>query len=229
MGAGPAPAPTSRSPTRRGSLRGRSSASAWPSRPGASPCANTWTSRSTRSAVGAVSPWPTCPGRCRRGCPRASRWSAPSRSSRARARSRSWSPLANGRSGCPGWTALVSTGWSPHSTGAAEVPIARVRKGREVVDDIRPAIRRLGVPDGAGPDGQLALVAEVATQPRGLRPTELVAGLASVTAETGGTPVLDRACRTKQWIERDGRRREPLPGRDGPDPARRAAHSLVGA
>ena len=56
------------------------------------------------------------------------------------------------------------------------------------------------------------LRAELATHPRGVRPSDLVAAL-------GTDAVPGRACRTHQWIERDGARFEPLPvsglGTDG--------------
>ena len=61
------------------------------------------------------------------------------------------------------------------------------------------------------------VTAELATQPRGVRPIELLRGVArsgrqrsgptperTVTGIQHGIPVLDRACRTQQWIERDG-------------------------
>ena len=41
-----------------------------------------------------------------------------------------------------------------------------------------------------------------------------------------GVPVLDRACRTQQWIERDGRREEPLGRRGATAGADRAVHAL---
>jgi hypothetical protein len=47
------------------------------------------------------------------------------------------------------------------------------------------------------------LRAHLATHPRGVRPSDLVAAL-------GTDVVLARACRTHQWIERDGARFEPL-------------------
>ncbi len=77
--------------------------------------------------------------------------------------------------------------------------VRRERKGRPVEDDIRPAILALSV---TGPDGHLR--AELATHPRGVRPADLFAALG-----TGAVP--GRACRTHQWIERDGARFEPLP------------------
>jgi radical SAM-linked protein len=76
--------------------------------------------------------------------------------------------------------------------------VNRERKGRRVDDDIRPATRALSVDDS---DGRLR--AELATHPRGVRPTDLLAAL-------GADLVLGRACRTHQWIERDGARFEPL-------------------
>ena len=80
----------------------------------------------------------------------------------------------------------------------------RTRKGHEVTDDLRPAIVALAVTaDGPGGDGTV-VTAEVATQPRGLRPGELVeACFGAVEAR--------RVLRTHQWIEQDGARREPIP------------------
>jgi radical SAM-linked protein len=80
----------------------------------------------------------------------------------------------------------------------------RTRKGHEVTDDLRPAIIALAV-NGDARDGDGTMVtAEVATQPRGLRPGELVdACFGAVEAR--------RVLRTHQWIERDGARREPVP------------------
>ncbi len=130
---------------------------------------------------------------------------------------------------------------------AASVPIARERKGRHEVDDLRPSVLALAVdPEpstGDRPAGgpSLAVTAELACQPRGVRPVELVRGLIAVAdpvdgdgvegAPAGdgpgaGVPVLDRACRTQQWIERDGRREEPLAIRGAVSAADRAVHAL---
>jgi hypothetical protein len=92
--------------------------------------------------------------------------------------------------------------------GSASVVVRRERKGRPVEDDLRPGVRTLTVvADGTGSsaDGQAQcrLQAELATRPRGVRPGELLEVL-------GAGLVLDRACRTHQWIERDGERWEPL-------------------
>lgn len=95
---------------------------------------------------------------------------------------------------------------------AEQLTVTRQRKGKEVSDDIRPAILALRVAD----DGWLE--AELATQPRGIRPSELIAALATFVArpaigglDEGESLVEGRVCRTHQWIVLDGARQEPLP------------------
>ena len=56
------------------------------------------------------------------------------------------------------------------------------------------------------PDG--AVDAELATQPRGVRPADLMGALRDVMGAR--TTSEDRVLRTHQWIERDGARLEPL-------------------
>jgi radical SAM-linked protein len=133
---------------------------------------------------------------------------------------------------------------------APTVLIVRERKGREELDDLRPSVLALAVSDdpapgsdhvGPGRPSSVGVVAELATQPRGVRPVELVRGLVAVSgpspqgrsagaalgAESNvGTPVLDRACRTQQWIERDGARQEPLQRRGHLAGAERVVHAL---
>jgi radical SAM-linked protein len=85
---------------------------------------------------------------------------------------------------------------------APSLPLTRSRKGQEAVDDLRPHLRSLAV---VGPtDRGVELEAELGTQPRTLRPSELVA-VAFPGREEG------RVRRTHQWIEHDGARWEPLP------------------
>ncbi len=95
----------------------------------------------------------------------------------------------------------------------------RRRKGRDVVDDLRPALRRLSVV-GDTPMGVLVHL-EVITRPRGARPREI---LALIEDGSGQGLVEGRVTRTHQWIERDGARWEPL---DEPG-ARRLGPSSVG-
>src|ERR1019366_9165877 len=132
---------------------------------------------------------------------------------------------------------------------AGSVPIVRERKGRQEHDDLRPSVLALAVSDDravvAGRRGDAGCSvgggAELATQPRGVRPIELVRGLIAVSGgpsfrplegqaadgyRSVGIPVLDRACRTQQWIERDGIREEPLQPRGIPAETHRAVHAL---
>ena len=85
--------------------------------------------------------------------------------------------------------------------GASQLLVTRERKGRQVTDDVRAAIISLDVL-GDRQAGTL-LATELATQPRGVRPQELLQAVGP-ELEAG------RACRTHQWIERDGARWEPL-------------------
>ena len=79
----------------------------------------------------------------------------------------------------------------------------RHRKGREVVEDVRPVIRRITVCDGRSAAGRPTVVEmEMSTQPRGAKPGEVLAAIGDFTDV--------RARRTNQWIERDGARQEPL-------------------
>lgn len=81
-----------------------------------------------------------------------------------------------------------------------ELVLERERKGKRSVDDVRPMILDLR----PGPNGD-RLVAELATNGRGLRPSEL-AQLAYPDVD----PLDVRVLRTHQWIERDGERRTVL-------------------
>jgi radical SAM-linked protein len=93
-----------------------------------------------------------------------------------------------------------------HSAPVLEV--TQVRKGRASVADVRPAIRRLDIVmlDDASP---ATVEMELVTQPRGAKPSEVVAAIAGVSPSPV-TLVVGRAVRTHQWIERDGARCEPL-------------------
>jgi radical SAM-linked protein len=92
--------------------------------------------------------------------------------------------------------------------GASTLLLARSRKGHESLDDLRPGILALRV-ETTTHDGPPVLLADLATQPRALRPSELVAACFPEVAEP--IDITHRVRRTHQWIERDGARREPLP------------------
>ncbi|MGI8663784.1 MAG: TIGR03936 family radical SAM-associated protein [Acidimicrobiales bacterium] len=93
---------------------------------------------------------------------------------------------------------------------AAETLVAsRERKGHAVVDDVRPAIVSLTVGDDRdrceddGFEDGIELIADLATQARGLRPSELVGLIGPEAIEL-------RTCRLHQWISTDGALTEPL-------------------
>lgn len=88
---------------------------------------------------------------------------------------------------------------------APELVLTRTRKGKEVTDDLRPAVLSLAV-DGPTPGG-MALLTELATQPRGVRPNELLQVI-DEDIEAG------RVLRIAQWTTRDGVRGEPLAQRE---------------
>ncbi len=96
---------------------------------------------------------------------------------------------------------------------AGTLEIDRERKGQRSVQDVRPGILACEV-DGT------TLVAELATQPRALRPSELLIAVADGLEEV-------RVRRTSQWIQRDGARQEPIwlptDATDAPHVVRRAS------
>lgn len=104
--------------------------------------------------------------------------------------------------------------WVDMVRGAATLMVTRERKGRQITDDLAPQVRALeiGEPTSRG----VRLLATLGTQPRAARPSELLAVLEPVYR-----PVLVR--RTRQWIEQDGARLEPLEVGAAP-----AQHTMVG-
>ena len=89
---------------------------------------------------------------------------------------------------------------------ADSLVVTRERKGKSVEEDVRPGILSLTVVDVDGSDDDVEhLRAELATQPRALRPSELLAAIDPSLVEV-------RVRRLSQWISRsDGARDEPLP------------------
>jgi radical SAM-linked protein len=84
---------------------------------------------------------------------------------------------------------------------ASNLPVTRVRKGRESEEDVRPALRHLEVLGETEHGTELEV--EVATHPVGVRVSEILAAL-------GGGLEARRILRTGQWIERGDARLEPL-------------------
>lgn len=93
--------------------------------------------------------------------------------------------------------------------GAGELSVTRLRKGVLQTDDIRPGIVDITMagPPWAGDTAGVWLLAELACQPRAIRPSEVTLAL--------GLGLEERSVRRmNQWIWRDGARCEPLPGAD---------------
>jgi radical SAM-linked protein len=87
---------------------------------------------------------------------------------------------------------------------ADTVMLTRSRKGIESRDDVRSAIKELSVRRDP-----VVLMADIATEGRGLRPVELVQVLFPELDDVEER--IGRVLRTHQWIEADGARVEPLP------------------
>lgn len=94
---------------------------------------------------------------------------------------------------------------------ASELVVTRERKGHEAVEDIRPGIVALRVSEPALHGASVE--AELATQPRGLRPAELVRAL---------DPALEasRVVRIHQWTQIGGARQEVIDFPPAATPAR---------
>jgi radical SAM-linked protein len=90
---------------------------------------------------------------------------------------------------------------------ASSLPLVRTRKGHETLDDLRPSILALRVLP-ATEEGFPVVLADLGTQPRALRPSELLAACFPDVEDP--LDITHRVRRTHQWIERDGARREPL-------------------
>ena len=106
----------------------------------------------------------------------------------------------------PGVTAEVLRSQVRDLLSAAALPVTRERKGKPITDDLRPGILHLEVLDRSSPESSdigAVLLAELATQPRSVRPSELMAAFDPPLAER-------RVRRIHQWITDDGATREPL-------------------
>ena len=86
---------------------------------------------------------------------------------------------------------------------APHLPVVRQRKGRPVEDDLRPLLTALRLTSTTSDADGAVLEAELGTQPRSVRPRELLAALHPSWEERA-------VRRVHQWMSYDGDRREPL-------------------
>lgn len=93
--------------------------------------------------------------------------------------------------------------WTQQVLDAPTIVVTRERKGKAVTDDLRPFIHAMEVKPATIAGTGSILCAELGTQPRSLRPSELLTAL---------QPAMHEHCvrRKTQWIDQDGARLEPL-------------------
>ncbi|MCH2425961.1 MAG: TIGR03936 family radical SAM-associated protein [Acidimicrobiales bacterium] len=102
--------------------------------------------------------------------------------------------------------------WVAGVLSREEIVVERERKGKPVVEDLRPHVLALDV-TGTTETG-IRLSADLGTQPRALRPTELLAAMdPPLTART--------VCRMNQWMSQGDGREEPLMAPTVPAPSAR--------
>ena len=102
--------------------------------------------------------------------------------------------------------------WVAGVLSREEIVVERERKGKPVVEDLRPHVLALDV-TGTTETG-IRLSADLGTQPRALRPTELLAAAdPPLTART--------VCRMNQWMSQEDDREEPLMAPTVPAPSAR--------
>ena len=102
--------------------------------------------------------------------------------------------------------------WVAGVLSREEIVVERERKGKPVVEDLRPHVLALDV-TGTTETG-IRLSADLGTQPRALRPTELLAAMdPPLTART--------VCRMNQWMSQGDDREEPLVAPTVPAPSAR--------
>ena len=102
--------------------------------------------------------------------------------------------------------------WVADVLSREEIVVERERKGKPVVEDLRPHVLALDV-TGTTETG-IRLSADLGTQPRALRPTELLAAV--------DPPLTARSvCRMNQWMSQEDDREEPLMAPTVPAPSAR--------
>lgn len=100
--------------------------------------------------------------------------------------------------------------WSEEIPGSPEIIVERERKGKVVVEDLRKQIISIEVIGET--DAGVRVQADLGTQPRTLRPSELLAA--------SNPPIKARnVCRMNQWMLQGEERIEPLTITDTPAPS----------
>ena len=100
--------------------------------------------------------------------------------------------------------------WAEEILGSPEIIVERERKGKVVVEDLRKQVISIGVIGET--DAGVRVQADLGTQPRTLRPSELLAA--------SNPPIKARnVCRMNQWMLQGEERVEPLTITDTPAPS----------
>ena len=93
--------------------------------------------------------------------------------------------------------------WVADVLSRKEIVVERERKGKPVVEDLRPQVLALRVDEESGTTSRVRLLADLGTQPRALRPTELLVAV--------DPPLVARSVRRmNQWMSQGADREEPL-------------------
>lgn len=114
------------------------------------------------------------------------------------------------------WTVVVDgvdraalAGAAAALLAADDVPVTIVRKGAEMVENLRPMVEELEVVDV--PEGGLGLTMTLACRPRSIRPSEVLTAMEAQTSRAAGQLIERRVRRDEQWMNVDGARRPPVP------------------
>ena len=93
--------------------------------------------------------------------------------------------------------------WVADVLSREEIVVERERKGKPVVEDLRPQVLALRVDEESRTTSRVLLLADLGTQPRALRPTELLVAV--------DPPLVARSVRRmNQWMSQGADREEPL-------------------
>jgi len=93
--------------------------------------------------------------------------------------------------------------WVDDVLSREEIVVERERKGKPVVEDLRPQVLALRVDEELRTTSRVRLLADLGTQPRALRPTELLVAV--------DPPLVARSVRRiNQWMSQGADREEPL-------------------